>query len=100
MLEPPFPDRPEDLLHGPIVRNLRHFFFYGFDPPRDLHKRSHSFPTRRSSDLRLKGGSDFLTLNVRSPAVFVKEKNCWASDRKSTRLNSSHERLSRMPSSA
>src|SRR5439155_24689329 len=32
-LEPPFPDHPEDLLHGPIVRNLRQDVDAGVQPP-------------------------------------------------------------------
>src|SRR3546814_11208466 len=31
--------------------SLRFFFFYGSCDHRDLHVRTHSFPTRRSSDL-------------------------------------------------
>ena len=56
-------------------------------------------------DLAWFGGFTFVQASVRSggkviPLVQREEDASFKSDRKSTRLNSSHERLSRMPSSA
>src|SRR3546814_19848175 len=102
------------------------FFFYGYGDHRDLHVLTHSFPTRRSSDL------NFLSIGVftlarkiprnKTVICFGTEKTprhdaaginevfnevVWIIygvtdkvDRKSTRLNSSHSCASRMPSSA
>src|SRR5688500_19760359 len=77
---------------------LDSFLSYCDGPPRDLH----SFPTRRSSDLRgakiqtirSPGFDDFLipigSVNNSSPHdVAVWDENA-TRDRKSTRLNSSH----------
>src|SRR6266536_3959786 len=58
------------------------FFFYGYGDPRDLH----SFPTRRSSDL------DTATLPLDEAGLLESgEVPSQCRDRKSTRLNSSHE---------
>src|SRR5436305_10287870 len=65
-------------------------FFQSSDPPRDLH----SFPTRRSSDLRSprrRGGSGRSPPTPAEAGVGGERPD---PDRKSTRLNSSHVRTS------
>ena len=76
------------------------------------HRDLHSFPTRRSSDLAVFRGQSFGLCRCRSLSreVFlakfastaaVRSTPVWfARDRKSTRLNSSHNVITRMPSSA
>src|SRR5216110_1399440 len=80
--------------------DIARFFFQLSAAHRDLHKLTHSFPTRRSSDLSLRDHTPLERF-----AGFEYRACCWrvrlgARDRKSTRLNSSHVSLSRMPSSA
>src|SRR3546814_12204483 len=43
------------VIYGYLVLCLVFFFFYCFGSPRDLPVRTHSFPTRRSSDLGAAG---------------------------------------------
>src|SRR3546814_15729238 len=95
-----------------------YFFCSGYGDHRDLHVLTHSFPTRRSSDLA--GGFDPVgnpriamrehdrarTIG-RDPGAVLVDVNVVVAivqrlhpDRKSTRLNSSHYCASRMPSSA
>src|SRR5881392_4265783 len=75
------------------------FFFYGYGDHQDLHNAQHSFPTRRSSDLHFI--SSLTSVYGMAVAVNVSYVPlAFSSDRKSTRLNSSHCALSRMPSSA
>src|SRR3546814_20391995 len=96
------------------------FFFYLYGDHRDLHVLTPSFPTLRSSDLRLQQLGDSQRLRVAlaldedaavgAMASPVRRVSCaWAApaettmtslDRKSTRLNSSHKCATRMPSSA
>src|SRR5437773_8863924 len=63
------------------------FFFYGSGDHRDLH----SFPTRRSSDLRSWTRLHSRSTSRRSSAPSTGPRS---SDRKSTRLNSSHITIS------
>src|SRR5690606_41416602 len=65
------------------------FFFSGYGVHRDLH----SFPTRRSSDLNL---SPELTKHFRGLRVWLplQYHGIEPLDRKSTRLNSSHVKIS------
>src|SRR5213594_4702185 len=95
------PQPPNSQLSGFVAGVGVIFFFYCSGHRRDLHKRSHSFPTRRSSDLI----ADWRTLGLAriDRDLYREDYDPYArykSDRKSTRLNSSHERLARMPSSA
>src|SRR5207247_8743206 len=82
--------------HLVFTHRIFFFFFYAFGPLRDLH----SFPTRRSSDLFVfTRPGDTATQQVARELGAV-----WAGgsdemppeklDRKSTRLNSSHEWIS------
>src|SRR3546814_18130324 len=81
------------------------FFFYGYGDHRDLHVLTHSFPTRRSSDLpgrtvqiliirqrghRVGRGNDGRTGGTARKAADLQKILPRAIDRKSTRLNSSH----------
>src|SRR5690606_39549096 len=72
------------------------FFFSSSGPPRDLH----SFPTRRSSDLgrsRIAFPGVSSCTSSRSGAGPAETRMCPANtyiDRKSTRLNSSHVKIS------
>src|SRR3546814_1867085 len=42
---------------------LLYFFLYGYGDHRDLHVLTHSYPTRRSSDLSLAGQAQSLSIN-------------------------------------
>src|SRR3546814_20918692 len=42
---------------------LLYFFLYGYGDHRDLHVLTHSYPTRRSSDLSLAGQDQSLSIN-------------------------------------
>src|SRR6266496_2753896 len=79
---------------GPLhrkVRALQHlFFFKGYADHRDLH----SFPTRRSSDLRPAFGSWERPPCPRSGSAPPCTPRWGPGDRKSTRLNSSHVEIS------
>src|SRR5207245_9766844 len=74
-------------------------FFFFFSSSRD-HRDLHSFPTRRSSDLQQQfqvargseGRADPLQKVL--PHAKSQELHRWQSDRKSTRLNSSHGSIS------
>src|SRR3546814_19906194 len=44
-------------------------FFYRFGSQRDLHVRTHSFPTRRSSDLISQAARDYVTTIANPRAV-------------------------------
>src|SRR5688572_31987095 len=68
------------------------FVFYGSGDHRDLH----SFPTRRSSDLRRRRQlRDALPRErCRAQARQARHSRVDLSDRKSTRLNSSHSQIS------
>src|SRR5213596_1867815 len=87
-------------VRGVVVGDLLFFFFADHIDHPDLHKTVHSFPTRRSSDLACS------TANAPEVTASAATKTtspcawCRPRDRKSTRLNSSHTVLSRMPSSA
>src|SRR5436305_11383717 len=63
------------------------FFFYCYGHHRDLH----SFPTRRSSDLC---GRVAKVRDAEGSVVELSLGNVFGQDRKSTRLNSSHVRIS------
>src|SRR5213594_1812496 len=63
------------------------FFFYSYCDHRDLHKRSHSFPTRRSSDLGARDHRDRLVLADHGLVHLVLHTEQEMQDRKSTRLN-------------
>src|SRR6188768_2535102 len=85
---------------GPAALILRFFFLRDGDH-RDLHVDCHSFPTRRSSDLRQQfvqddAGRVLVRRGLRLALLALR----LLGDRKSTRLNSSHQSTSRMPSSA
>src|SRR5216117_1506370 len=68
---------------------------------RDLHKEGHSFPPRRSSDLGAEGTTPQRVDHRRDDGGRCPQALAFdRSDRKSTRLNSSHPSLARMPSSA
>src|SRR5207302_9167228 len=74
----------------PLVYTLLFFFFKSYGPHRNLH----SFPTRRSSDLgpvavRLRVGDDLVLVEDRAHDLLRGRE-----DRKSTRLNSSHVKIS------
>src|ERR1051326_9222426 len=71
-------------------------FFEYYGDHRDLH----SFPTRRSSDLVVYDPVKRTSPNVIPDPLIVFEAPLNVIDRKSTRLNSSHIPLSRLPSSA
>src|SRR5438045_7935806 len=62
------------------------FFFYSSGAHRDLH----SFPTRRSSDLRLRRPVAVQRDGHDRRGQLVRPQRSCPSDRKSTRLNSSH----------
>src|SRR5206468_9465211 len=76
------------------------FFFYSYGDHRDLH----SFPTRRSSDLRGRGAvhvtiaaQDECHLAIAKPRRGFRDRlkhRLQIEDRKSTRLNSSHDQIS------
>src|SRR6187401_3304195 len=80
--------------------SLACFFFFNDTATTEIYTTyGHSFPTRRSSDLPV--GID--RVNRMTLHVFAGDMSSAyveSQDRKSTRLNSSHRRLSRMPSSA
>src|SRR5438132_4390244 len=63
-------------------------FFYEYADHRDLH----SFPTRRSSDLRSSGGRRSAATPSAGSAITSRAGS--TRDRKSTRLNSSHTVIS------
>src|SRR5206468_10253407 len=75
------------------------FFLQGYGAPPNLH----SFPTRRSSDLQFKGRQGGIPIfdcrrefrrNHPARRGFCFEQRLQKSDRKSTRLNSSHDQIS------
>src|SRR5438105_5321539 len=66
------------------------FFFYCYGDPRDLH----SFPTRRSSDLASPPETYAASVESASRKAPARPRSCAFPDRKSTRLNSSHEWIS------
>src|SRR3546814_16884466 len=89
-------------------------FVLRYGDHRDLHVLTHSCPTRRSADLSveeifheggrvaakpLKRGASLAVIRNPFAGRYVQEITGFI-DRKSTRLNSSHECASRMPSSA
>src|SRR6059058_6535983 len=80
---------------GVDLSHIFHFFFYVPADPRDLHVVTHSFPTRRSSDLCTQKAN---AAPARSSDRTARLRP-WL-DRKSTRLNSSHVTTARMPASA
>src|SRR5437773_9773219 len=74
--------------YGWVCALVIFFFFYGYSDHLDLH----SFPTRRSSDLYVAAARQVARLAVGSPNPRVSSVKY--SDRKSTRLNSSHITIS------
>src|SRR5262245_64667596 len=72
--------------HTLAPASLFTFFFYCYGDHRDLH----SFPTRRSSDLRNRRATDPIATGSRSGPCSTRTRSRDAEDRKSTRLNSSH----------
>src|SRR5437899_7119139 len=78
--------------YAPSVSSISFFLFLCSRAPRDLH----SFPTRRSSDLRLVDGVGGLAPGLLSAPAQVPGEGLQlralarGEDRKSTRLNSSH----------
>src|SRR6056297_2770395 len=76
------------------------FFFKGHAPHRDLHVLTHSFPTRRSSDLAPVAPIGWPSAMAPPSTFTISSDRPSSRDRKSTRLNSSHSGESRMPSSA
>src|SRR5436309_4548308 len=69
---------------------LLSFFFYCYGDHRDLH----SFPTRRSSDLMYQGEIFNPSTTRLVNGVPVRDGYGFDPDRKSTRLNSSHVKIS------
>ena len=75
-------------------------------PTLQKNKKRHAIPdTERQENTRTmtaktQSCSDFQTRWTRTPAANSTFYRDWETDRKSTRLNSSHSRASRMPSSA
>src|SRR5213075_3533069 len=96
------------ILHNPFKTHSTHstpshlilFFFYCYSHHRDLHNKAHSFPTRRSSDLDFDHAAHTVDESLHVGSAPVVPILPLRADRKSTRLNSSHALLSRMPSSA
>src|SRR6184192_3687529 len=75
------------------------FFFFNDTATTEIYTSiEHSFPTRRSSDLTVVDRACVQHTDRRD--VRHRDDRCAARDRKSTRLNSSHQSTSRMPSSA
>src|SRR3546814_13554488 len=73
------------------------FFFLCYGDHRDLHVLTHSFPTRRSSDLSTSSTPIIAPASIRchfpaasGPRQPALSKQSDRRDRKSTRLNSSH----------
>src|SRR5436309_8081650 len=73
-----------------MLTKTSNFFFYGAGYSRHLH----SFPTRRSSDLGLPGPATTARLPDLSAARATAGPPVTQIDRKSTRLNSSHVKIS------
>src|SRR5688572_31730102 len=72
---------------------VQHFFFLCYGNHRDLH----SFPTRRSSDLRLRlrvHRHEVRVLDAVDAEHLLDQELGVGEDRKSTRLNSSHSQIS------
>src|SRR5438132_12705905 len=67
-----------------------YFFFYGYGYHRDLH----SFPTRRSSDLGGIAEEELVNLAGERHTAKHRPAGAGRTDRKSTRLNSSHTVIS------
>src|SRR5438105_12654982 len=74
-------------LYTPRLCLYSSLFFLHFFSCSDDHRELHSFPTRRSSDLRQDGLDCRGTIELASSPSYLGRTR----DRKSTRLNSSHE---------
>src|SRR5207244_11454855 len=90
------------MLYVALLYSWKAYFTSFFLQQHAHHRDLHSFPTRRSSDLRKVGsgltpriqdvGAELLVESKMTP--FVKEIGVIFEDRKSTRLNSSHQIIS------
>src|SRR2546421_9736136 len=67
------------------------FFFFNDTATTEIYT---PFPTRRSSDLLRLGEGATAALFTGSRCVSAEARLTWATDRKSTRLNSSHDQIS------